>query len=303
MTHHLPLSRGTLALLSLLVTSCLALPAQATAQAKTDYTTFRKERQANLGRPDGLLSVVRFIGARPGTFSVGSAPDCSLQQDHLPAHAGTLVVAADLTAVLRQPDKEDQPLPSTKANDLQLSTDRGWAHLGPVSFANVPGKDHAALLIKDREAPAVLSYPGLRWFPPSATWRVVAQWVPYNTAHPLDIVLRNGTISHEPALGYAEFTLQGKQLRLEAVEDDEHLFFVIGDQTNEATSYGGGRFLEGLSASNGPAKPGTIVLDFNNLVNPYCAYSVGQNCPRPTKANTLPISILAGEMKFPAEPH
>jgi uncharacterized protein (DUF1684 family) len=38
-------------------------------------------------------------------------------------------------------------------------------------------------------------------------------------------------------------------------------------------------------------------IDFNKAYNPPCAFSEFSTCPIPTKANTLPVAIKAGEKK------
>jgi uncharacterized protein (DUF1684 family) len=39
-----------------------------------------------------------------------------------------------------------------------------------------------------------------------------------------------------------------------------------------------------------------VVIDFNKVYNPYCAYVSGiYNCPIPPKENNLTIAIKAGE--------
>lgn len=281
------------------------LPLAATAQltsADATYAKFRMARQQNIGRSDGLLAMQRSVGLHPGTYAVGSAADCVVKEEHLPAHSGSLIVDAAGAVILHQETRSDEVLPVSSLSDLHLSTTKGWVHRESVSFAAAPIPGGAQVLIKDSENPAVKSYPGLRWFPPSSAWKITATWTPYLTAHPLAISLRSGRIVQEPAVGYASFKLGEQNFQLDAVEDDGHLFFVIGDMTNGVTSYGGGRFIENAVASHGMHEKGVVILDLNDLVNPYCAYSKGQNCPRPTKANTLPIKINAGEMQFPGEP-
>jgi hypothetical protein len=41
---------------------------------------------------------------------------------------------------------------------------------------------------------------------------------------------------------------------------------------------------------------GRYVLDFNSAYNPACAVSDHYNCPIPSRANTLPVAVRAGEM-------
>lgn len=64
-------------------------------------------------------------------------------------------------------------------------------------------------------------------------------------------------------------------------------------------SYGGGRYLLDTikGAHLGPgAAPGSLVLDFNYLYNPSCAYDEAWACPLPGPANTLAADLPVGEL-------
>lgn len=69
----------------------------------------------------------------------------------------------------------------------------------------------------------------------------------------------------------------------------DYLFLPFTDKTNGFETYGGGRYID-------IRIPGTdsLLLDFNQCYNPYCAYTTGYNCPIPPKENALPIKIEAG---------
>ena len=98
---------------------------------------------------------------------------------------------------------------------------------------------------------------------------------------------------HEPSPGYAEFTLQGKTMRLEPVLEDGELFFMFKDATSSKTTYGAGRFLYAdLPKGN------TVELDFNKAHNPPCAFTAFATCPLPPKQNILTASIEAGEKRY-----
>jgi len=76
--------------------------------------------------------------------------------------------------------------------------------------------------------------------------------------------------------------------------DPDKYNIVFGDATNGEETYASGRFLNVPK----PDANGNTVIDFNKAYNPPCAFSAYSTCPIPTKANTLPIRILAGEKKL-----
>jgi uncharacterized protein (DUF1684 family) len=100
--------------------------------------------------------------------------------------------------------------------------------------------------------------------------------------------------------GYAEFTLQGRKLRLDPVLEEDgatQLFFIFRDETAPKETYGGGRFLY----SDLP-RDGRVVIDFNEAYSPPCAFTDFATCPLPPRQNRLPIRIEAGERLPPGPP-
>lgn len=96
----------------------------------------------------------------------------------------------------------------------------------------------------------------------------------------------------------ASFELNGKSFSLEIYQNEklvltqeyeDYLFLPFTDKTNGDSSYGGGRYLD-LKLPEGD----TMIIDFNQAYNPYCAYNHKYSCPVPPKSNDLDIEILAG---------
>jgi uncharacterized protein (DUF1684 family) len=104
-----------------------------------------------------------------------------------------------------------------------------------------------------------------------------------------------------PAPGLAEFTLDGKTVQIEPVLEDpssKELFFILRDATSHTTTYQASRFLYTDFPDHGLDQPGSLVLDFNRLQNPPCAYTPYATCPLPPYINRLAISIPAGEQRY-----
>ena len=101
--------------------------------------------------------------------------------------------------------------------------------------------------------------------------------------------------------GIAHFILNGKKCELSIYQSSDlktytnNLFLPYNDISNGVTTYGGGRFIDLETPTNGST---TIVIDFNKSYNPYCAYNHKYSCPIPPSENNLAISILAGVKAF-----
>jgi hypothetical protein len=110
-----------------------------------------------------------------------------------------------------------------------------------------------------------------------------------------------GTHYSQPVPGAAEFRLAGETYRLEPVLEDStpsKLFFILRDTTSTSTTYGACRFLYTALPSEGVAKAGDLVLDFNHLENPPCAYTPFATCPLPPPGNRLHIALPVGEQRY-----
>lgn len=70
---------------------------------------------------------------------------------------------------------------------------------------------------------------------------------------------------------------------------ENYLFLPFTDGTNGFESYGGGRYID-LRTPAGT----TMLIDFNQSYNPYCAYSGTYSCPVPPRENALPVRVMAG---------
>jgi uncharacterized protein (DUF1684 family) len=117
----------------------------------------------------------------------------------------------------------------------------------------------------------------------------------------IDIPTILGTVSKLPAPGAAEFTVDGKVVRLEPVLEDPQsteLFFILRDTTSKTTTYGAGRFLYTELPDHGLTQPGEVWLDFNELINPPCAFTPYATCPLPPPQNRLTVAIPAGEQRY-----
>ena len=139
------------------------------------------------------------------------------------------------------------------------------------------------------------------WFAPDPAFRVTAKWTPYTPAKTVTLARMVGKSYSLPVPGLAEFALQGKVFRIEPVLEDpkgEKLFFILRDTTSTDSTYPACRFLYTGFPSHGLDQPGELVLDFNHMENPPCAYTAYATCPLPPAGNRLPIALPVGEKRY-----
>lgn len=289
----------------------LGLPCLAQDAAwQRDLLAWRAQYVADLLRPDGWLSLAGLEWLQPGDNSFGSAPDNKI---HVPAgnpaHLGILRLQGTLVT-LNAPSggfSADFLIDGKPAQAQELRTDpdsdKHNPHLtiGTLNMYVIRREGRFGLRIKDSKAPTLTGFHGLHWYDPNAKYRVIAKWLPYEPPKTVTLATLIGTTYEQPVPGAAEFTLSAKTYRLEPVLEDPaepKLFFILRDTTSTATTYAACRFLYTGLPSNGLDKPGELVLDFNHLENPPCAYTPFATCPLPPRGNRLPIPLPVGEKRY-----
>ncbi len=284
------------------------LDAQANPGANSDVMQWRVERARELSAPDGWLTLVGLEWLKPGMNSIGAAADNSIKlKGHAPEHLGSIdVEGAQLKLVAPksgfptfaylngQPIAEGPLNPDDVKPTSLLTTEN-------LSLVVLHRGDRYALRIKDAQAATRTQFRGLRWYPTNAAYRVTAKWIPFTPPHTEKIPTAIGTTLDMPAPGLAEFKFEGKTIQIEPVLEDpqaKQLFFILRDTTSRTTTYEASRFLYADFPDHGLDQPGTIVLDFNRLQNPPCAYTPYATCPLPPYMNRLAVAIPAGEQRY-----
>lgn len=277
------------------------------ADWQSDLLAWRAQRAQHLSAPDGWLTLVALDWLQPGDNSFGAAADNRIRLDSpVAAHLGIVRLSGNQVSLVAP----TQGFPSTLLVDGQpahataLAGDDGKPSVltaGSLTLIVIHRGDRYALRVKDAQAPTRVNFHGLHWYPPNPHFRVDAQWIPWIPARQEKIPTILGTTIEMPAPGLAEFNLDGQTVQLEPVlEDpgDKELFFIVRDATSRTTSYGAGRFLYTDFPDHGLDHPGHIVLDFNRLQNPPCAYTPYATCPLPPEKNRLAVALPVGEERY-----
>ena len=148
-------------------------------------------------------------------------------------------------------------------------------------------------------------FEGLSFFPIDSTFIVKADLVKTLNAPTFEMATTTDRKPLYKEYGKLNFTLKGKQHQLtiyqsqDPLEDEkykDYLFLPFTDDTSGIESYGGGRYMDVMTTDENP--DGTIILNFNNTYNPYCAYNEKYSCPLTPRKNHLDLAINAGIKVF-----
>jgi len=129
-------------------------------------------------------------------------------------------------------------------------------------------------------------------------YRIIAEWIPVEKSKPFYFETTGKIRQKYRKVGLARFNLSGKSIELSVYRNIElsnmegykdYLFIPYTDNSNGIQTYGGGKYIS-LHAE----PKDSILIDFNQSYNPYCAYNDRYSCPIPPRENFLDISIPAG---------
>lgn len=141
----------------------------------------------------------------------------------------------------------------------------------------------------------------LQFYEPDPKYRVLAHFTPTPGTKPFMVPTHSGKLKPFREYGTLSFDLAGVNYVLHVYQSADllhnanqtaYLFLPFNDDTNNETTYGGGRYID--LTTDDVAEP-NVVLDFNKCYNPYCAYAEGYSCPIPPRENKLHTAIKAGE--------
>ena len=109
-------------------------------------------------------------------------------------------------------------------------------------------------------------------------------------------------ITKERVFGILSFIIDNQPFELNVYQgesageedvDANYLFLPFLDESNGLTTYGGGRYID-LYVPVGD----TLIIDFNQAYNPFCAYNDKYSCPIVPRENYIPLNVTAGVKIF-----
>jgi len=260
-------------------------------------------RVQRLQKPDGWLALIGRHPLEPGTWSVGAAADNAIRLAAGPARLGTVTYAADGKVTFVLADSVDATIDGTAARTAELvyaGDNPTYVRAGTVNFYVMDRSGKLFLRVRDTESPRLKHFAGIESYPIDPAWRIEATWVPFNPPQEVKITNMIGLVETVPVPGKAVFNQEGKSYELIPIDEgqgpEDPLFFVISDATAGTETYEACRFFYAERP-----KDGKIILDFNKVYNPPCAFTPFATCPLPPKGNILPFPLRAGEKKYRGE--
>lgn len=274
------------------------------AEAQTDYAKeiekWRSERETNLKKESGWLTVAGLFWLKEGTNTVGVGEgfDVRLTDNFKQDKFGNIEFKNG--AVVLKLAKGIEALVDGQRffGGMNLVSDEKGKpteiKTGTQTLSLIKREERFGIRLKDSNSEARRNFKGLHWFPVDESYKVTARLEPW--PEPKEIKVPNvlGGNFNMKSPGLLKFTVRGKECSLQPVlADDGTLFIIFGDGSNERETYQSGRFLYAEKPVNGE-----VTLDFNKAENPPCAFTPYATCPLPPPGNKLEVEIAAGEKRY-----
>lgn len=262
-----------------------------------DYLKADVEFRERLSK--GRDHYLKLVGLHPlvqGTNLFGSseANNIQLSSKGLPETIG----AVELQGTTAEFTASDSLTIQLTANDSSISI---WEDVFTESSENgamlkynqvewqvIKRLDEYFLRVKDQQAESAKKFKGFEAYPLQSKYLVEADYSPYDDTKTEEVNTQLGTNQEMDFLGVLSFVLDESSYELTVGTGG---FLIVGDLTNDETTYGGGRYVY----VELPETTGKVMIDFNRLYNPPCVYSKYTTCPLPPVQNVMPIKIEAGE--------
>jgi uncharacterized protein len=261
---------------------------------------WRRQRRADLLRPDGWTSLVGLHWLELPAHYVGSSPGSGIRIAKGPPRLALLQQAPDGVYLTPEAGVSLGIAEAPVTGRTRIRSDRDAAP-DVVTFDDGRGRlaliergSRRALRVWHADAPARRAFGAVEYWAADPAWRVAARFVPHPPGRSIGIADITGNVLPTPNPGRLEFERDGRPFVLEALAgSDGGLFVVFADRTSGHGSYGAGRYVD-----TGPVAGGTVVVDFNRAYNPPCAFTPFATCPLPPPGNRIDLAVTAGEKAY-----
>jgi len=252
------------------------------------FKTLNDERKSN------YLQLIALYPLKEGsnTFGKDSLNDLTLDFDLIPNYIGNFYKKGKYLEFQSTKDLQVQTIKDSIILNMPIKID---VHGNSIKLFHqnltwkiITRSKQQYLRVWYKNNPAILDFDDFLRYPINTDFLLKAQFTKYKKEKREIVKAKIDGQRMTNFIGYVSFIFKDKGYTLEVGENG---FLMLGDLTNSALTYGGGRYMYIAVPENN----GNVDLDFNKLYNPPCSYSIFTTCLFPPSQNQLSFSILAGE--------
>ena len=258
---------------------------------------WKNERISSLKEPTGWLRLAGMFILNEGNNSFGSSPeaDHSFPGNVLPDIAGSFILE-DNEVLMNVTEGVEIKNNGDVVDEFLLYDGKNTPSVTYESlewFVIVRG-EIIAIRLYNKDNTKADSFSGFPAYPVDPVWNRRARFIPNPDSSTISVANVLGQIVDYPSPGILEFTIGSEVYTLDALDSEDDMFVIVGDQTNKTETYPAGRYMY----VEYPAEGSNITtIDFNKIYNPPCAYNNYSTCQLPPTQNRLSVAIEAGEKK------
>lgn len=255
------------------------------------------ERVETLKEPAGWLRLAGMFFLEEGDNSFGSGNDRDVRfpDGSIPEHAGTFTLQNgsvemkvwDGVTVTYQGEEVDNMIIFDGEDSPEIEH-------GSLQWFVIQREDIIAIRLFNKDNPKADRFTGFTRYSTDESWHLNARFIPNPPNTTISIINVLNQIVETPSPGVLEFRVDGELYTIDALEaSNDRLFLIVGDQTNGDETYQAGRFMY----IDEPQDGDHVIIDFNKIYNPPCAYNLHTTCQLPPPQNRLDLAITAGEKR------
>lgn len=262
---------------------------------------WHQQRIDSLLSEEGWLNLAGLYWLEPGvnTFGTGADRDIQFPEGSVSPNAGIFMLINNRVTARFHPHA------NILVNGLKVfeatifdpeSTEKITMDHENYRWIIIRREDKFGIRLRDLKHPRLKKFNGIERFPVNSDFRFEATLQVSDTIRTIEITNVLGQVTRQYSPGTLRFAHQGKSYTLDVIDEGNggDYFVVFGDQTNGKTTYDAGRFLYVPR----PGADGLVMLDFNQSINPPCAFSPFATCPLPPPQNHIDLMVESGEKKF-----
>ncbi len=250
--------------------------------------TERAEYRFNYLQLTGLFK----LNAETNTFGKDSINDFVLNIESLPSTIGTISVFEDSLVFSASENVIVKNSRDSIITNYHLKLNENGSSIKlyhkQLNWQVITRSKHHYLRVWDTKNPAIEAFKGFEQFKLNPEFIFEGEFTYYNKVKTEEVHSQLGVNTNTNFIGKVTFKYNDETHDLDVGESG---FTMVSDRTTGDETYGGGRYIY-LAL---PETNGLVILDFNYLWNPPCAFSEFTTCLYPPRQNALPFKILAGE--------
>lgn len=274
-------------------------PASVSENYLEEVWEWKQNRVESLKAPTGWLrlSGMYWLDEGENSFGSGDDQDVRFPEGTIPEHAGAFVfedgqvhmnVAEGVTIT-----HEGEPVSEMILFDGENEDTPRVEHESLEWFVIVR-EDLVGIRLFNKENEKADQFTGFDSYPIEREWARNARFIPKPEGTTMSIVNVLGQQMDVTSPGVVEFSIDGEIYTLDAIDSDDDMFIIVGDQTNKTETYQAGRY---IYIDFPPEGSQYTTIDFNKLYNPPCAFNTFTTCQLPPPQNQLDVAITAGEKR------